>query len=791
MSTKEIDNEDKILKLILPEYESFKMQSKFFVEQNKRSNKKKIKKEYFQNVSLLGERGSGKTYALNNLNSYLKNQNKDNYIVFDLITPEIINEEEDLLGWIISLVTEKSENILKEFKRSEEFENDYICKSCNQYTYEKQNKYKRLNVKIKELKESYFLRRSTYNEIITNDTLSTMEYIEKKSKKLKADTNLKSSFFNLIDEIVDNKDEKMLIFLFDDVDIYSSKVCEVLKIIMNYLSHKNIITYIAGDYNSFIENITIELIKKENLLDKDLLECEFLSGGKNAKKLRESRAYEFLKKVLPPKYRYYIKRINNKNKCEIIKEYNNDLKILEKNDLRVNKLLGYIKYNDYILYDYLDFLDDRIRGLKNIIDFVFKEYKKLKDEENEIKLRENEIKNIEIKKIRYNFLCKVLDCIIHTNIELEKYETLIKKIINIPSLNFSNINFNGYINYNFIIDELKIWQEKNNTKKITKKKFKQIYKIFMLSNFFEILIEIIINRNAIIHGKDELLKILNSISYNEKEIKLIPNLEELKSIIFMKERIFENLRYEEISCMFSGENKSNYIRYTYLKSFFKYGKFKQCSREQEVYYMVNSVFKKIIEQDFSWCDEQIRWIYNSSFNIKKVTEKFIKNINTKFKFIDDFFDFNNLESIIDFNQYKNNILPSKNILFNLNDIITFFDLIIPLTNYDDSINEEVKSIKIINDKILELEEEKKYIDIDNEFKTNKTFLIEEFERINFISNTMEKFIYDENIKLLVENVKGDVQVINGIIDKSSLDENLFESFTFKEINLENLIKKII
>ena len=278
-----IDRE--ILNLILPEYENLKMQPQFFINLNKdneENNKEdKENKEYFQNVSLLGPRGSGKTNALNIIIDYLKEQK--NYIVFDLITPETINEEEDLLGWIISLVTEKAEEILKERKLKQEYEDNYKCNLCGKYNYEFKNKVTELNRKIKELKESYFLRRSTYNEIIANDTLSTMEYIEKKSKKLKADTNLKTSFFNLVDELVDNKEYKILIFSFDDVDIYSSKVCEVLKIIMNYLSHKNIVTYIAGDYDSFIENITIELIKKENLLNKDLLDCEFLSGGESAK----------------------------------------------------------------------------------------------------------------------------------------------------------------------------------------------------------------------------------------------------------------------------------------------------------------------------------------------------------------------------------------------------------------------------------------------------------------------------------------------------------------------------
>ncbi|ELC8451841.1 hypothetical protein QYB49_000082 [Clostridium perfringens] len=772
-----IDRE--ILNLILPEYENLKMQPQFFINLNKdneENNKEdKENKEYFQNVSLLGPRGSGKTNALNIIIDYLKEQK--NYIVFDLITPETINEEEDLLGWIISLVTEKAEEILKERKLKQEYEDNYKCNLCGKYNYEFKNKVTELNRKIKELKESYFLRRSTYNEIIANDTLSTMEYIEKKSKKLKADTNLKTSFFKLVDELVDNKEYKILIFSFDDVDIYSSKVCEVLKIIMNYLSHKNIVTYIAGDYDSFIENITIELIKKENLLNKDLLDCEFLSGGESAKEIRESRAYEFIKKVLPPKYRYYIGRINNKNKYEIIQKLNKEYNIFPKDDKMIKKLNRYISFKGNIVYDYLEFLDDKIRGLRNIIDFVSREYSIIKFEEK------NNNKNIQM--LKYRFLTKLLECSINTNIELEKDEKLIRRIINIPNGGFLNKDFNGYVNYRFIIDELKVWQEKNNTKKITKSQFVRMYRIFILSNFFEILIEVLINRKSIIHGKEEVLKIINNVSYNEKKIKLIPNLEDLREIIFLKEKIFENLRYEEISCIFSEENKSNYIRYTYLKCFFNYEEKKPFVSEQE--YIVNDVFGNIIEKDFRWCDEQIRWIYNNSINSKEIIESFIDNINSKFKKIKNFINFNNLESLLDNVQYKKNILPQENINLSFDEIFTFFDLIIPVQKSKNNIIEISNLMNAMENEKLKLKKEIDALDIDERFKLNKIILKEESARIDFISNIMEKFISDN--ASLIDKVKNDFEIMPGSIDQENLDKDLVEQFIFREVDLENLIKE--
>lgn len=791
-----IDRE--ILNLILPEYENLKMQPQFFInlnkdnEENNKDKHNKKNKEYFQNVSLLGPRGSGKTNALNNIIDYLKEQK--NYIVFDLITPETINEEEDLLGWIISLVTEKAEEILKERKLKQEHEDNYKCNLCGNYNYEFKNKVIELNRKIKELKESYFLRRSTYNEIIANDTLSTMEYIEKKSKKLKADTNLKTSFFNLVDELVDNKEDKILIFSFDDVDIYSSKVCEVLKIIMNYLSHKNIVTYIAGDYDSFIENITIELIKKENLLDKDLLEYNFLSNGECAKNLREERAYEFLKKVLPPKYRYYIKSINNKNKVQIIKVYDKKLKSLIDDEI-VKNIIGYIKYDEDIINDYFDFMDDKIRGLTNVIEFVFKEYSNLKESLNS---------NKDDFKLKCKFLNKILDCIIHTNINLEKYEDLIRKVINIPNANKSFMEFTGYVNYRFIINEFiskeeyelnskSSYYKENLVNPFKYEKFKEIYKIFILSNFFEIMIEVLMNRNSSIHGKDELLKVINTLNNNNDGIKLLPNLENVKEIIYLKEKIFENLRYEEIISLFSKQNASNYLRYIYLKTFSNYKVlYNKYNKKNDSDYIVNVVFKDLIDKDYSWCDKQIKWIYKNIFNRKKIIEELNQNIRMEFKDIDEFLMISNVESEIKMINLKKKRLNKKYDKFTLENILNLFDSIISL----ETAKEKIESLNI---SLEEKKEEKSevikkidniYINLTSELRENKAYRKNIFNKVKkIIMKEIVEFLDDEKNKELWNNIAKDCQIIEGIIDKNKLEEKVSKSFIFKEIDLNKWIEK--
>lgn len=761
-----LKKDEQILELILPEYKNFRNQPEIFVKVNKENNKysdeNNSEKEYFQNVSLLGERGSGKTSALNNLISYLKSKN--NYIVFDLITPETINEEEDLLGWIITLVTEESNKILKNIKYREQCECEYNEKMIS--------KSQDLNRKINELKESYFLRRSTYNEIIVNDTSSTLEYIEKKSKKLKADTNLKKNFNKLIDEIIKVSKKKMLIFLFDDVDIYSSKVCEVLKIIMNYLSHKNIVTYIAGDYNTFIENVTIELIKNEDLLDINLLKCDFSLEKQSVEDIRRMRAYEFIKKVLPPAYRYQIPKISNERKFKIIKSYK-DSSFAKLLDRLVDK--KYLIYNEEIIFDYFDFLDDKIRGLTNTIEFVNKEYGVLLNEIEEIKasIKEKDKERYEIGKLTFNYLSRLLDVLIHSNIKLEMNAYVIKNIFNIPNYyDFSNKNrteFTGYINYTFIIDELE-----KKEREFEKKDFVYFYKILILSNFLEILI---INleldfRGYNLHGEEELLVILNSINKNGR---LFPKLDDIKALIFLKQKMFEKLRYEEIQSLFKIES-SDYLRYIYLKTFYYYKE--NSSKMEENEFMIRVVLKELFNKDNNWVKNQVDWIFESIFDNKKISEEIIKTIENKYNDIKYFTNFNGLksQSLKEEECIQKEISLEKQIT--IEDTMNFFKIF--QNNLKEKHNlERVK--KILDIKTNELKELEKKI---NELQLDNNNIHKKIELINNMRSKLKKYLFLEYNKNRWENFKDDLKIFNFKVVEEELIDELNEKFTFVHVTLE-------
>lgn len=77
---------------------------------------------------------------------------------------------------------------------------------------------------------------------------------------------------------------------------------------MRYLNHPNVVIFISGDYNVFLETVTLQFLKNEDLLEKDLMGKSFILNSDNVNKmkldnsdgtaleLRKNRSYDFLKK---------------------------------------------------------------------------------------------------------------------------------------------------------------------------------------------------------------------------------------------------------------------------------------------------------------------------------------------------------------------------------------------------------------------------------------------------------------------------------------------------------------
>lgn len=391
--------------------------------------------------SILGERGAGKTSVQLSLKYRLMEnyKNKEEYkndTILQLIVPQDMEENSSAIGWIIAYFSSLVEKIEEDFKENRQL-----------FYYEKNCKTNPVLTKFKELKKSFFIRSESYKNSINSDN-SITEYIERNGEVIKEDINLSKKFKEFIDEYVkykknvnkNNASEPLIHIFFDDVDISNKKCLMVLETIMRYLSHANIVVFVAGDYSTFKETITLKYLKDDGLLYKDLLNETFEKC--TALEVRQTLAYDYLKKVLSPALRYELKKYNLDEKKEFKYGKLDDDKFKLKN--LIEEKLGN-NFNDI----YYELLDSKPRGLMNIYYFLesAKKYEEL-DEKN---------KNLFVKRI----LNIIIDSSSILNTEKESIEELIEIQDKKIRVNFEKFSFKDFSERNllklylmFFIDKL-------------------------------------------------------------------------------------------------------------------------------------------------------------------------------------------------------------------------------------------------------------------------------------------------------------------------------------------------
>ncbi|CEP90271.1 Uncharacterised protein [[Clostridium] sordellii] len=760
----EIESKD-----ILPTWDSIFRQIDLIREEAKNIKLEQLDRKipYHNNISILGGRGSGKTSLLMNLGTELNNRSENKSdIIFDIITPDI-KDKEDVLGWIISLVIKRA----KEIDSSNKTYYKKICYNCENIT--------KIDKCIYELKQSYFFRKSIHEKVIANDYSSRIDYLNDNEEKLNADVDLKHNFSNLIDEIIEVQSKigncsPLLIFMFDDVDIHSSKINEVLSIIMVYLSHSNIVNIIAGDYESALENITLKMLKDDSILNRDLMnEKMLLKEGRTLKKVREDRAYDFLKKILPPKYRHHIPKFSNEKKYEISKQL---IKQSECRDTEGYKIIkeveSFIHYypigldKPVVLYDYMSFLDSNIRGLVNVIDFILIN---ISDEE----FNEND---------KFNFLEELLSVIIASNKEFSQNENIIEDIINLSAYNRNSFEmgnngliFNGYINYYAILSDI----ENNNGGVLSEYEFEKYYSIFMLANIFEIFIVALKLRETDkktdadinkLHGLSELITILNKIR-NDENIRLLPNINDIldnktyiQENICIKQNIFKSLRYKEVQQLFKEKN-SGYLESVYIDRFTHKGN-------------VINYLMDVFDKDREWSENIINWIIDSAPTSNMIEKNIIKQLEDKYKHTIGTKYYKTLELKIDNDQSR--IINKKYI-----DIMNYINVYIQWRyNFKNAINTK---------KEIELEEKKEKEKVnsmveDLQNKNYKSYDDFTYNHIYELIQKSESFVENELNKEVWSQIKSKLIFIDEATDEMNMIEDLIMidmKSELKKINIES------
>ncbi|URZ15078.1 hypothetical protein [Clostridium felsineum] len=258
-----------------------------------------IKEKSYNFILISGDRGSGKTSMIltiiRELEEENKNENKKSLsknIILPIIDPSKFNSEGNALGWVIYSFEEKI-RILKD-----KFNNPYYCNK---------NKLTELVSSYNELKKSYILSRPNYRNNSASLSDGSYEYEKLNEESTFSDMQLIDKFDKFIDrfiELIKNKDddnEPLIFITFDDIDINPECGPEILKTMLNYLGHTNIVVFILGYIVTFKEEIIIDSLRREKIPVSIDIDRKIVDKSKWQKTVQSTE--EFLEKVFPAAYR--------------------------------------------------------------------------------------------------------------------------------------------------------------------------------------------------------------------------------------------------------------------------------------------------------------------------------------------------------------------------------------------------------------------------------------------------------------------------------------------------------
>ena len=730
---------------------------------------------HFNNtISLLGGRGSGKTSAMLTI-KYKIGTSTDfrGDIVMPIIVPEKMGDSSDVLGWTIGLIGNIIEDL--EEKLYKKYEDSFINDS-RFFRNCKRVERSYLSEKYKELLNYYTYTHKDYRRILLDNYDGLNNYINKSKNILSSEQELSLKFDELICEIINIKRkmneesnikeiEPLIFIFFDDVDLRTDRCVEILNIILRYLSNANIVTFISGNYTTFLEVITINNLRKEGLLNKEKDSCFYddknisLNTALYSKQLLTK---DILKKAMPPALRYYFPKIKDKDKIDFTYSSENDSNKYDTlKDLIIKKLIGkdiksensFMDYNGESIDIYFSIFDDKPRGLMNVYYFLDSL------DEDSIEIAENlrgfinvvidssdvlvdyreEIdKIIDIKNdlkssfIDYQYIETMLDVILRKNSE-EHIER--REIYNIDKREIDNI-------------------DKREIDNIDKREIDKILKIFLLSHFIENIIVLKV-KDRKTHGKNTLLRILNFSNNKKQDFILYPNVDEINLILKIHSEINKRISTNRIQDL-DVESSTISIYLDILSG---------VSKSKNIYNLLKDTYKS----DEIWTSKIVSIILTNACSDKLILNKNISSIKRDVKKIIE--DYEYRETIIkelgklsiENNEDKilNKMIEQFNSLMSENEYNSLFKFKIELNedNYNEIFNNKNIIINLKNVADYTMDRKNLY---KLKFKNIKEAYIIDNTTIDLISeiNTLDN-ILDKN----------KTEYIKSVIDNNRLSEN--------------------
>ncbi len=806
--------DDNVIKILLPSYENIAKDVEKFREtaklerenRNNSDNKSNNGKSDFENknfyniISILGERGSGKTSVLLTEMKRLKenNENEDRVskdIFLPIIIPEKMSSQNDALGWIIGFLKDVVEKLKKK--------NECICSKNSEDSISK---------KYESLCKSYFMRKPEFREAKLKDYPGLKEYVEDSNNIIQSDLKLMENFRNLIDEIIsksrsrkEEEPEPLLFIFFDDVDISAEKCPDILKTIMTFLTHPNIVVFVSGDYKVFQEVITIDFLKNERILDKDIFQIDFTSNchesynyklDQSALSARRLRSIDYLRKIMPPSYRYEIDKFGSSQKREIYYSDKYKIPIFEMflKALRVNPADIPDNYKADIERfsinptEYMCFFGDNIRCWVNLYTYLYKMAESYKDNS---------------EKAPTFDLSQFLELLINSNIFIADNKKIVKSLITINNKYLDNKKPLIEIKTSILKKNFTITEFDNNPKINEISTLLNITKLALM--FINIGITLDSQNNSYHAQKTKTLNTAVDYLNNNKKIffSFDKNLlaYELVFISFAN-KLTANILMQDYKNIFNNntsEDYSNNLFSSYFPAFI--------SAIEEQYIYKDNIFStdEVINvlSNIHYCDSE--WVKN----IVNSIIKYPRYINKDFRELDNRW-FIALK-IIDKEKYINDLLIKNSPNFNP---ITYF-----FSNYEETSTilrecDQTKTFLLdlqkngnLYIKRHEIENQLKFIESNIDSTNKEIFILRRkiknsnirHQNVNATQSTLEKLkklkytaeqFLEKNGKLFNDFIKrNEIEHINCLSNNKLIEENVLFSFTpeiyFKSQKISN------
>lgn len=439
------------LNAILPNAESIYKQIEVFrnnIPEKQQASEKAGKEAWEQktnNIGIMGRRGAGKTSILKTFHEGLKEKNNNNDIILPIIIPENMSADTSLMDVVLGMLKSEVENKKDEKKKEREKRSVYSddCIYSGRDSLEKE---------YNKLVKQYCYIKKDYRDILIQQFTTEQNYVDKTTQVFNSDTEFIRRFNTFVEKLLcaeEKQDMKSMIFLFiDDIDLSTTKCMDVVRTLLSYLSNPRIVTFISGDMGTFEEALTLEFLRQEKALSKEVFDEVYYSvtdsddGQKDAKLLERKKtlAYEYLKKIVPPAYRRTIKywALEERGKYLVGNESETEKNDAGKTDkapgpLNLSELLcavtgsrvdkAYFTYKKGVDSKYMgvtfQMFDDTSRGLNNVYNVLQELYNAKESEGDGAKGVKDPL-----------MLWRLIETIEDSNILYAKHkETLRKKII--------------------------------------------------------------------------------------------------------------------------------------------------------------------------------------------------------------------------------------------------------------------------------------------------------------------------------------------------------------------------